>query len=240
MKKTFILLPLLILVSACDAPQRTRIFNTESSNLNNADTPTGNFNSGSAGGGSGDQGGTTNPPITSTPGFENCDLTQKYHSVSTGYFGICQSTQDEKQIKFNPSLTSQQERTCLIPTYKESNGSSTYIGNPQCTLTTSNQVISGQLYKDRSGFSNHPLNGVMVMKEGLVPEYMGCMQGYVNWPRNRCSGANDSYCAYWVPRCPYGAQSNAACDAEGKNYMAYLCNTFKSKYSNAYVDIRLK
>lgn len=240
MKKIFILLPLFILVASCDAPQRTRFFNTEKSPLGDTDEAVPAGATQSTSGSLGTSGSGSGSNTANTPGFESCDLTQKYHSVSTGYFGVCQSTQDEKQIKFSPSLTSQQERICLIPTYKESNGSSTYIGNPQCTLTTSNQVISGQLYKDRPGFSNHPLNGVMVMKEGLVPEYMACMQGYVNWPRNRCSGTNDSYCAYWVPSCPYGAQSNAQCDAEGKNYMAYLCNAFKSKYSNAYVDVRLK
>ena len=242
MKKILLFIPLLTLLVGCDAPQRTRAPSTWVNGQNyqdkTGDVPTGNLNGGANGGGSG---GVTNPPVTTTPGFESCDLTQKYHTIDIGYFGVCQSTQDEKQVKFNPSLTSQSVRTCLIPTYKESNGSSTYIGQPQCTYTTSNQVISGQLYKDRPGFSNYPLNGMIVMKEPLLPEYINCMQGYVNWPRNVCpNGATTSYCAYWLPRCPYGGQSNQGCDAEGKNYMANICTAFKTKYSNSYIDIRLK
>lgn len=238
MKNLLLLIPLLVLITGCDAPQRTRIMSTEpykdplGNNGNNV-TP-GNLTSG------GSSNGIT-PTTPSTPGFENCDLTQKYHTIDIGYFGVCQSSQDETLIKFNPSLTSQSVRTCLIPTYKEANGSSTYIGQPQCTYTTSNQVVSGKLYKDRQGFSNYPLNGMIVMKEPLLPDYINCMQGYVNWPRNVCpNGATTSYCGYWLPRCPYGGQSGQACDMEAKNYMSNICTQFKSKYSNSYIDIRLK
>ena len=242
MKNLLLLMPLLVLITGCDAPQRTRApsqwVNGES--LGNTDqtgtvTPGSQTTTGTLGG------GTTTPPTNTDPGFQNCDISQKYHTVDIGYFGICQSSQDETLIKFNPSLTSQSVRTCLIPTYKESNGSSTYIGQPQCTYTTSNQVVSGKLYKDRQGFSNYPINGLIVMKEPLLTEYIGCMQGYVNWPRNVCpNGATTSYCGYWLPRCPYGGQSNAGCDAEAKNYMSNICTQFKSKYSNSYIDIRLK
>ncbi len=239
MKMIFLFLPLLILLAGCDAPQRTRAPSTwlnaqNYENKNNTDVPTGNLNGGG-------NGGVTNPPISTTPGFENCDLSQKYHTIDIGYFGVCQSTQDEKQIMFNPSLTSQSVRTCLIPTYKESNGSSTYIGQPQCTYTTSNQVVSGQLYKDRPGFSNYPLNGMIVMKEPLLPEYINCMQGYVNWPRNMCpNGPTDQNCASAISSCPYGGRTNASCDSGARSYMATICNAFKSKYSNSYIDIRLK
>ncbi|MFP5384536.1 MAG: hypothetical protein ACLGHN_00560 [Bacteriovoracia bacterium] len=244
MRKLILLTPLFILLTGCDAPQRTRAPSTwvngntlENNNGNGTFTPgpgttTGSTQSGSTSG--------TGSGTPTSPGFENCDLSQKYHTNDIGFFGVCQSSQDETSFKFNPSLTST-TRTCLIPTYKDGNGSSTYIGNPQCTLTTSNQVISGKLYKDRQGFSSYPLNGLIVMKEPLLPEYYNCMQGYVNWPRNACpNGATTPYCAYWVPRCPYGGQSNQGCDTEGRNYMASLCNAFKAKYSNSYIDIRLK
>jgi hypothetical protein len=182
--------------------------------------------------------GTTTTTTTNTPGFESCDLTHKYQTPDIGWFGICQSTQDETLFKFRPSVTSTSIRTCLIPTYKDANGSSTYIGNPQCTYTTSNQIVQGKLYKDRSGFSNYPLNGVIVMKEPLLPEYINCMHAYVNWPSNVCpSGGANPYCAYWLPRCPYGSKSNAQCDAEGRSYMGNICTSFKTKYGNSYVDI---
>ncbi len=247
MKKYLILLSLLVLVAGCDAPQRTRAPSTyvNGSSLNDPNNTSGNFttsgsSSGSTSGSStGSSTGGTNP---SNPGFENCNVAEdKYHTIDIGYFGICQSTLDETSLKFRTSLSSTSVRTCLIPTYKDNSGSSTWIGQPQCTYTTAGQVVSGKVYKDRNGFTSYPLNGVIVMKEPLLPEYFNCMQGYTNWPGNACpQGASNSYCAYWLPRCPYGSKSNAQCDTEGRNYMASICNSFKSRYSNSYLDIKLK
>lgn len=242
MKNIFILTSLLTLLVGCDAPQRTRAPSTWI-NGNSLENPTNSSGGLSPSNTSGSGSGSTTTPsnVTSTPGFESCDLTSKYHTVDVGHFGVCQSTQDETSFRFRTDMTSTTVRTCLIPTYKDANGASTYIGNPQCTYTTSNQVVSGKLYKDRPGFNSYPLNGVIVMKEPLLPEYISCMQGYVNWPNNVCAnGPTNSYCAYWLPRCPYGGRSNGACDQEARNYMANLCNTFKSKYSNSYADIKTR
>jgi hypothetical protein len=244
MKTKLILFTLLFWVVSCDSPQRSRLPSTYVSGVEQTDTSTGGFvpdnlsDSTTSGSTSGSGSGSQNQA-----GFENCDLSQKYHTIDIGYFGLCQNSKDETVFKFKPSLTSTGVRTCLIPTWfdSSSNGSSTYIGQPQCTYTTSNQTVTGQLVKNRSGFENYQLNGVIVMKEPLLPEYFNCMQGYVNWPRNICpSGASNTYCAYWLPRCPQGVQSNAACSGEGQNYMASVCNQFKQKYSNSYISIKLK
>jgi hypothetical protein len=253
MMKLTPLLILLLLASACDAPQRTRApvnyitgnnlgDNTFSNSGSGTTNSSGNMGSGQGTNSGQSTGTSTGSGQQSSPGFENCDLSDKYHTIDIGHFGICQSTQDETIFKFRTSLTSNSVKICLIPTYKDGNGASTYIGNPQCTFTTSNQVIQGRLYKDRPGFSNYALNGVIVLKEPLIPEYINCMHGYVNWPTNICpQGPNSSqYCAYWVPRCPYGARSNPGCDNEGRNYMGTICNNFKSKYTNSYLDIRTK
>ncbi len=247
------LLSILFVMSACDAPQRTRApvnyitgNNLGDNSFSNTGNGTDSGNTGTnSGSGPGVASGSTSGSSTngqSSPGFDKCDLSDKYHTIDIGFFGICQSTLDETIFKFRTSITSSTVKTCLIPTYKDGNGASTYIGNPQCTFTTSNQVIQGRLYKDRPGFSNYTLNGVIVMKEPLIPEYISCMHGYVNWPGNACpQGANGSnYCAYWMPRCPYGARSNPGCDTEGRNYMGTICNSFKTKYTNSYLDIRTK
>ncbi len=242
--KSFIITTLLLtLVVGCDSPQRTRApsnwVNGNSLGTNNTTlTPATNAGSGS---GSTTGGTTGSPALPSQPGFETCNLSDRYHTIDIGFFGLCQNTQDETLFRFKPTVTSSSVRTCLIPTYKDAQGASTYIGNPQCTFTTSNQVVSGNLYKDRPGFNTYPLNGVIVMKEPLLPEYMGCMNGYVNWPRNVCpNGATTSYCGYWLPRCPYGGRTNSSCDVEAKNYMTQICNSFKSRYANSYIDIRTK
>jgi hypothetical protein len=243
MKHIFIIISMLALLASCDAPQRTRAPSTyiNGNNYTNSGTPTGTLTPSNPVTGTPTPGSGSGP--TATPGFENCDLTaNKGYAVDIGNIGVCQSTQDETLFKFRPTLTSLDYRTCLIPTYRDASGASTYIGNPQCALTTANTVIQGKLYKDRPGFTTYPLNGVIIMKEPLLPEYIACMQGYVAWPTNMCpNGAgSSSYCAYWVPACPYGAKTNGACDAEGRKYMTNVCTNFKTKYSNAYIDIATK
>lgn len=233
MNYSILFISLLILIG-CDAPRRSRAPTTYINGSNFSDTGS-QFISNP----------TTNPingvSPTAEQGFESCDLTDKYYSVGTGHFGLCQNTLDETLFKFKPSLTVNSVKTCLIPTYKEQNGASTYLGNPQCTFTVSNQIIRGKLFKDRQGFNTYPINGVIVMPQSLINEYISCMHGYINWPGNACSGGNNTaYCAYWLPRCPNGAGSNQLCMTEGKNFMANLCNNFKSRYPNAYIDIRTK
>lgn len=240
--KMIISLSLLTFLVGCDAPQRTRApaEYITGSGFGSAST-TGGFNPTPQ----------TIPPTTNTtggsngvtqgPGFESCDLSDKYQTIDIGFFGLCQSTQNETLFRFKTSLSHQSVRICLIPTYKDSSGSSTYVGNPQCTLTSSGQVVSGQLYKDRAGFSSYQINGVIVMKEPLLPEYFQCMQAYVNWPINLCAnGQNAQYCAYWGPRCHNGGPTNQVCDNEARNFMSVTCNNFKSKYSNSYIDIRTR
>jgi hypothetical protein len=238
----YLFLILTLFLMACDAPQRTRApsqYVGENGNTNNYQGH--NFNSGSTGTDTSNQTFNNNSSQTQT-GYESCDLTNRFYSVDVGHFGICQNTLNETMIKFRPTLSSPSVRTCLLPTFKDSSGASTYIGNPQCLYTTAGQVTEGRLFKDRTGFTSYPLNGVIVMKEPLIPEYISCMHAYANWPSAACgAGINTSqYCSFWIPRCPGGGKTNPTCDGEARNYMSQICNNFKTKYTNAYVDIRLK
>ena len=229
MKKLLLLIGLLGLMASCDSPQRTRapgVWINGNSLENPYDKSGPIYPVTTTGSTSGVTSGTNSGTNTGAPGFETCGQKAQSHNIDVGHFTICQSTLDETQFKFVPTLTSSSSRVCLIPTYKDSTGSSTYIGQPQCTYTTSNQVVEGKLYKNRTGFSTYPINGVIIMKEPLLPEYIACMQAYSNWPASQ--------------QCPYGARTSSSCDLMAKNYMAQVCNTFKSKYSNSYSDIRTR
>lgn len=238
MKKYFLLLSLLALVTGCDSPQRTR---TPSTWVSGSSFESPSNQSGLVPVTPGSTSGATSGSTSGSSG-DPCDLSDRYHTIDIGFFGLCQSTVDETLFKFKTSLTSTTVRTCLIPTYKEANGSSTYIGQPQCTYTTAGQIVSGKLIKNRPGFEQYPLNGVIVMKEPLLPQYLGCMNGYVNWPQNACPSGptSTSYCAYWTPRCQYGGRTNGSCDTEARNYMGQICTSFKNQYSNSYIDIRTR
>ena len=223
MKKNISFILLLATLTSCDSPQRGRGITT-SVGTNNLSTDTTGTTAGSS---FGTTTGTTtgSSATTASPGFESCDLADKYYSQALGYFGLCQNTQDETILKLRPSLSDQSMRTCLIPTYKETTGSSTYIGQPQCTLTSQNVPLIGKLYKNRSGFGSYPINGVMVMKENLLTGYFACMNAYAN---------------YVSQACPYGARTNAMCNTYALQFRDNLCAQFKTQNASSYVDIRLK
>lgn len=206
--------------------------------MNGQNAPSGFTTTGSGPGtttGATTTGGTTGTTTGTTTGgstvsgFTHCDFvsTHKFYIVDIGHFGLCQSTTDETSFLFKPSMTSTSIRTCLIPTYKDASGSSTYIGQPQCTYTTAETVIQGRLYKNRTGFESYTLNGVMVMREPLLTSYYGCMNAYTQFASSSC---------------PYGARTSPYCDSAAKNYMGQVCNSFISQYGGgkAYLDVSIR
>lgn len=224
MKILLLTLPLLLIAVGCDSPQRTRLGSTVNTG-NGLTAPDNSTNPWGTGGSTGNGGGTTGSSGSGSvkpAGFENCDISAKYYAAGVNYMGICQSTLDETSVAVN-STVSDSARTCLIPTYKDNSGSSTYLGQPQCFAPQAGVVTMGKLYKTRAGFTNNPITGVMVMKEISLTAYFTCMNAYVNF-RN--------------PQCPYGAKTNAYCDSMAKAQMATICNNFKADH--AYIDICVK
>jgi hypothetical protein len=215
-----IVLSLLVIVSACDTPTRAR-FPSASALGNPYTTDPGGLTPGVTGSTTGTTTGGTTP--TPTPGFENCTLAKNYTTGDLGSVGICKSSLDETQIRFVSSISNQTYRVCVIPTYKDSTGSSTYLGDPQCTKTVAEQIYTGRLYKNRPGFSQLPLNGVMMMTEPLLPDYFNCMDAYAKYIQMYCP-ANP----YYAP-CVQGATSARTS----------VCNYFKQKYPSNYLDISL-
>lgn len=238
MKNYLFCLPILFALVSCDAPRRTLSAGNYSSGV--LDPGTG-FSTGSAGGGSTGSSGGTSGGSTTTPGFESCDLSLKYSTVDIGQFGLCQSSSDETVFKI-VTAAEHSVQICLIPTYKNASGASTYLGNPQCTTTKANTVLNGKLYKERSGFTHLPINGVIVMKLPLTTGYFGCMQASAKWLLNLCpQGRTTDYCSYWIYNCPNGINTGTQmCVNEANNYMNNVCTQFKNQYSSAYADIRTK
>ncbi len=215
MKYTFVLF--LVILAGCDTPTRSRFPTTGTGDA--LQTPTGTNLTPTT---------PTSPttPVTVTPGFESCNLTTRNSTADLGNIAVCKSSQDETSIKFITSSSDSANRTCFIPTYKDTAGNSTYLGDPQCTLTEAEKTYAGHLYKNRTGMSQYPINGVMIMKEALLVEYYACMDAYVVYiqSNNYCrTYYNDPYCI------------NAA-----NQYRATKCNTFKTKYPNNYLDLYLR
>jgi hypothetical protein len=226
MKTLILAMTCFVLASSCDGPQRTRLTNTVSTgngvtqpNGSNDFNPWGTTSGTTTGSTTGTSGssGSTRPA-----GFENCDITPTHYAAVIGYTGICQSTLDETSIAVNSTVTDT-NRTCLIPTYKDNTGSSTYLGQPQCFAPEQNKMIMGKLYKTRSGFTQLAINGLMVLKEASLTAYFTCM---------------DAHVSYRSSQCPHGAQTNSYCAQLARNDMTVKCNDFKA--THPYLDIRLK
>lgn len=212
-----LLLSFFVLAIGCDTPTRARFPNSTSTGGDAFTTTPGTTVTGSTT-------GTTTTGTTSTAGFENCNLTTRSTTADLGSVGICKSTLDETQVRFISSQTDTANRTCLIPTYKDQYGNSTYLGDPQCTYTQAEQTYTGRLYKNRSGVSNYPITGVMIMKEALLVEYFACMDSYMK------------YISYYCPANP----TYAPCVQGATNYRNSVCNNFKLKYPNNYLDVYLR
>lgn len=224
-----IVLPLLLLtfMTACDAPQRTRSLSSSYGSGISYTGTEGSSTTGSLGGTtsgsstSGSTSGTTSGSTTLPSDFSGCNTTASFYAAGIGQTSVCQSSVTETSVRVMFTQTDQEQGTCLIPTYKDTAGSSMYLGQPQCTFHNANQVIYGSLPKTRVGFSNYPIKGVMVMKRSALTAYFSCMDAYVN---------------FVATYCPTGV--TAACQRDGQAYMTNLCNEFKTM--NSYMDIRLK
>ncbi len=226
MKTVVIPLLLATVLTACDAPQRTRSLNTSYGSGIGYTGTEGSTTTGSLGGttSSATSGNTTTGTGSGTTlpsDFSACNTNATFYSAGVGYTSLCQSSTTEASVRVMFTQTDQQLGTCIIPTYKDTSGSSMYLGQPQCTLHNANQVIYGSIPKTRIGFTQYPINGAMVMKRSSLSAYFNCM---------------DAYAAYVATYCPNGVTS--ACQVAAQNYMTSMCNQFKTQHS--YMDIRLK
>jgi hypothetical protein len=238
--KHLYLLSLILLVNACDVStgNRRQIFNTPNGNAFSA-YPTPAPTSGVP-----IVGGSTPTPSTSATsgaGFETCSLTPKGSNGSVGQVGVCQSSSDETQIKFQTTAADSSVRTCLIPTYKDSSGSSVYIGQPQCTLTEANKIYLGKLYKNRTGFESYPLNGVIIMKENIMSGYFSCMNAYTTYQQPQYCTADPLYASCYQQNIRfYPNAAQLCCNQLATIYRDNTCNTYKNTYGSQYLDIRLR
>lgn len=177
MKQIFFLIVLSSLLTSCNEPTRDRrlAYSTAGSQTNGytyiGTTSTRN------------DGTTTTPTPSSTSTTSNIPSVVSHCKWSTdgatnfdrssnhlGDYTVCQSTSDEKQV-YIQIKTIPSSRVCLIPT--SHNGSnSTYIGEPSCVLVSSNTTIYPvSLLKNRTGYENFKITGVMIMKDLVKYSY---------------------------------------------------------------------
>jgi hypothetical protein len=175
MKKR-LLLPLILpfIMLSCDQP-RDRRTAYKARDIDNNSSYNYDYNNG----GNNDNGsGNENPSPTATPGggqnippeISHCswsaDGVNGFASTHphTGAYTLCQ-TADETKVHLQVKSPITDSQVCLIPTY-HSNNRAIYIGEPRCLLVHSNMSIYPiTLLKNRTGYSNFQITGVMLMKD---------------------------------------------------------------------------
>jgi hypothetical protein len=165
---------------------------------------------------------TTTQGTTSTnlgTGYESCDLAQ-VKSTAAFSLGICQNTSDETKIKVKFVNADSTNMTCFVPTYKSQDGSSIYLGQAQCTFHTAGQIMDGTFVKNRPGYSQAIINGVMIMKQARLLDYYACMDAIPNFIQNNCP------------------QQPNYCMATATQFRSAICGAFVQQGN--YLDLRLK
>lgn len=214
------------LIAGCDSPSggrgRSRSAASYSlyQNSNFSPSPTSTTTTGSGTGTGTTTTNTSGSPTSSEPGYENCNLND-VKSVPEISLSICQSTLDETKIKVKFNSTDGGTPTCFIPLHKGDNGSSIYIGSAQCTShPNAGSIMNGTLIKNRNGYSQTTINGVMILKQKRLQDFFACMDGVSNFIANNCP------------------QNPNSCLATAQSFQQQVCNYFIQQGN--YLDVRLK
>lgn len=173
-----------VLAAGCDAPRTSRrvaagstesnLFGIPTSTGSNTTNTTGGSESGGTTTGGGTVGGTTIPAEVDhcqwssdgVNGFQysalHMDPDEK--TATDGKYTICKSQTNPLDIYLQVARPLD-EQVCLIPT-THSGSNSVYIGEPRCLYVRSNSTLYKiSMIKNRAGYSNYQMTGVMMMKD---------------------------------------------------------------------------
>ena len=131
---------------------------------------------------------------TVTAGYEHCNFNDYSYYVSTiGSVIACQNSSTKTKVEVKINQTNTTEMTCFIPTYRDSSGSSFYIGPAQCLYHNADTIYEGTFTIDRYGYSSSQFNALMIMQYGLTDDYFNCMLGYTSCTTFRATGGYIDY-----------------------------------------------
>lgn len=127
-------------------------------------------------------------------GYEHCNFNNySYSQSSIGSVIACQNSSTKTKVKVKISETDLSTMTCLIPTYRDSYGSSFYIGPAQCLNHEKDTIYEGSFLVDRYGYTSSHFNAVMIMKYSLTDDYFNCMLGYTSCDTFKSNGGYIDY-----------------------------------------------
>ena len=226
-----------IFIFSCDSPVRTRVPITasfDSSEITDPGATNGTVT-----------GGTTTTTTTTDEenqeGFEHCPyLDPQFDGGSMGYFGLCQSDDDDRVFKAVFAETSTQGN-CFVPIHILDNGNSFKLGRAECVhnqpdtnyyMTLTKEAVAPTYSFPRT----EEVNGVMVLRLESVNAYMGCMNAKEDFyvATNGCCFQRTYNQSTGRYNC---IQPNIQCEAAADNYANNICNSFVQNHSNNYRQV---
>jgi hypothetical protein len=211
---TTLLLIQIFAITACDAPRdrraSLRLTDPNSSSIvnNNGGYDYSGRDSETTSSGGNNSGSTSTDTSTSTipDEIKHCNWSMNgvtgHESVHNhlGEHTICQSKTNRADIYIQTKSPINDAQVCLIPTSNNGN-KSVYIGEPRCLmLSDPMRIYKVTLLRNRSGFSNYTVTGVMVMKDKAffypAPFYQNLLSpdAYLFCSQYLDMYGNDSYC----------------------------------------------
>ncbi|MBT7609424.1 MAG: hypothetical protein HN576_06695 [Bacteriovoracaceae bacterium] len=175
LKLLFLILPFIII--GCNQPRdRRTAYKARDLDSNSSYNYDYNGNGGNENGNGGNE--NSNPTATPTPNGQTVPPEISHCSWSSdgvngfasthahiGAYTLCQSSSDQTKVHLQVKSPITDSQVCVIPTY-HSNNRAIYIGEPRCLLINSNMSIYPiSLLRNRTGYSNFQITGVMVMKD---------------------------------------------------------------------------
>ncbi len=178
-----------LLFQACDAPRTSRRVKAGSSDSPLFGIPV----SGTATAGNDDSGGSSDGGDTSGGGdtvggnqvpaevshcswssdgvdgfaYSATHMDPNEQSSANGRYTICKSSTNPMDIYIQVQNPIESEQLCIIPT-THSGSNSVYIGEPRCLYLRSNTTLyKVSLIKNRAGYTNYQMTGVMMMRDKL-------------------------------------------------------------------------
>lgn len=182
---TVVAVSALFMMASCDAPRSGRRIKAGTSESNLFGVPV----SGTSTGGDSVEGTTTGGTTTggttvggvsvpadashctwSTDGdtgfqYSAVHMDPQENNASNGKYTICKSTSNPMDVYIQVQNPLEGHQLCLIPT-THSGSNSVYIGEPRCLYVRSNTTLyKVSMLKNRPGYSNYQMTGVMMMKD---------------------------------------------------------------------------
>ena len=122
------------------------------------------------------------------------------HHQHIGSYTLCQSESDDKVVYIQVKNPIVESNVCLIPT-NQLQGTPTYVGEPRCLeLKDNEKVYKVEFRKNRTGYSNFTIDGVMIMKDKVhlyPPPYNQYLLGpdaYIYCAQRLSQYGDSSYC----------------------------------------------